>query len=391
MITLEQAIETINTNVKVLASEPVPLAESLNRVLREDVISDIDMPPFDKSAVDGYACRKAEIRNELNVIGTLAAGSQSRLAIGKNQCAKIMTGAAMPSGADCVLLIEHVAELSEKRIRFNGETTSANICFKGEDVVAGDKLVRSGTRIAPREIASLALAGYGLPLVSKKPRVGIVATGDEIVEPSVKPNQSQIRNSNSYQLIAHAQQFGCEVAYYGIAEDSNDAIGGIIAKSSQESDLLLITGGVSMGDLDLVPSLLEQGGFKTLFHGVSIQPGRPTIFGKSRNKFVFGIPGNPVASFVVFETLIKELLATLMGLKGFRRIVGCRLASDLKRQKVGRLGWRPVKIDTDGNAIPLEYHGTAHITAYIEADGMVSIPIGVEKIPEGSIVSVHLI
>ncbi len=374
-----------------LGIQRVPLADSLDRVLREDVVSDMDMPPFDKSAVDGYACRMEDVRRELQVIGTISAGSQVELGIGKGQCAKIMTGAVMPSGADCVLMIEEIETVSERTIRFKGDKAIPNICYKGEDVVAGDKLLSSGTRITPKEAASLALAGYANPMVSIRPKVGIIATGDEIVEPSMAPHLSQIRNSNSYQLIVHSKQFGCEVTYYGITRDSNEAIGRTIRKSKEENDILLLTGGVSMGDLDLVPSLLELNGFKTLFHGVSIQPGRPTIFGMAEDKFVFGIPGNPVASFIVFETIVKPMLANVMGLRSFQKVVKCTLAKTIKRQKTRRLGWRPVKIGPDGKALPLDYHGTAHITAYANADGIIPIPVGIGEIPEGSIVDVRLI
>jgi molybdopterin molybdotransferase len=391
VISFEESLGVVRENATLLSTEHVPLAESLNRVLREDVISDVDMPPFDKSAVDGYACKKQDVGQELTVIGTIAAGSRVALKIEKNQCAKIMTGAMMPLGADCVLMLEEVECITDKSIRFKGDTPIPNICYKGEDVVVGDRLVSTGCRITPKEIASLAVAGYANPVVSKRPRVGIFATGDEIVEPSIVPQTSQIRNSNSYQLITHAKQFGCDVTYHGIARDSNELISNTIERAKRDNDLLLLTGGVSMGELDLVPALLERNGFTILFHGVSIQPGRPTIFGKSNSKFVFGIPGNPVASFIVFETIVKELLAAMMGLKGYQKTVTCKLGKPINRQKTRRLGWRPVKIDADGIAFPLEYHGTAHITAYANADGILPIPVGIAEVAEGSQVEVRLI
>ncbi len=391
MISFEEAIDIVRANAVLLPSEDVPLAESLNRVLREHVVSDIDMPPFDKAAVDGYACRNEDTGRELAVIGTISAGSPAALNVGKNQCVKIMTGAVMPKGADCVLMVEEVERATEKTVRFKGGRAIPNICYKGEDVIAGDRLVEAGQRLTPKEIASLAVAGYASPAVSARPRVGIIATGDEIVEPGVVPQPSQIRNSNSYQLLAHAKQFGCDVTYYGIARDSNEAIGRLIERARSENDLLLLTGGVSAGELDLVPALLEQNGFRILFHGISIQPGRPTVFGRRENKFVFGIPGNPVAAFIVFETIAKELLATMMGLTGHGRTTTCRLGKTIRRQKTRRLGWRPVKVSADGTALPVEYHGTAHITAYSLADGILPIPVGIAEVPEGSQVEVRLI
>ncbi len=391
MIKFEQAIDIIEKNRIVLGSEKIDLKESLNRVLQEDVVSDIDMPPFNKSAMDGYACRRDDIANELEVVEIIQAGYEPQKKIGKNQCSKIMTGAMMPGGADCVIIIEEVEELSRNRIKFNGEKTSNNICLMGEDVVAGQKLLSAGIRITAKEIASLALCGHVDPLVSKKPKIGIIATGDEIVEPYLTPKKSQIRNTNSYQLVAQCLQFGCDPTYYGIALDTEDAIGKTIVKAKEENDLIIITGGVSMGDFDLVPSVLIKNGFKILFDQVAIQPGKPTVFGRCENKFIFGMPGNPVSSFICFEIFVKEFLAGMMGLKENTRIFKMQLAKEIKRKKNKRLAWIPVRINSEGKAEPVDYHGSAHINALAYADGITSIPIGVNEIKEGNIVDVRQI
>lgn len=391
MIKFEKAIEIIRANQFLLGSEKVDLKESLNRVLCEDVISDIDMPPFDKSAMDGYACRREDLSNELDVVEIIQAGYQPQKKIGKNQCAKIMTGAMMPEDSDCVIIIEEVEELPGNKIKFKGEKTSNNICVIGEDVVLGQKLVSSGTRITAKEIASLALCGHVSPLVSKKPRIGIIATGDEIVEPYLIPKKSQIRNTSSYQLMAQCLQFGCEPTYYGIALDTEDEIGKTVIEAKEENDLIIITGGVSTGDFDLVPSVLIKNGFNILFDQVAIQPGKPTVFGRDGNKFVFGMPGNPVSSFTCFEIFVKEFLAGLMGLNDHAKTFKMRLAKEIKRKKNKRLAWIPVKINSDGKIEPVEYHGSAHINALAFADGITSIPIGINEIKEGSIVDVRQI
>jgi len=391
MIKFEKAIEIIKANQLLLGTEKVDFRESINRILREDVISDIAMPPFDKSAMDGYACRREDLSNELSVVEIIQAGYEPQKKIGKNECAKIMTGAMMPEGSDCVIVIEEVEELPGNKIKFKGEKTSNNICVIGEDVVLGQKLLSSGTRITAKEIASLALCGHVNPLVSKKPKIGIIATGDEIVEPDLVPKKSQIRNTNSYQLMAQCFQFGCEPKYYGIAIDTEDEISKAIIKAKEENDLVIITGGVSTGDFDLVPSVLIKNGFKILFDQVAIQPGKPTVFGMDGNKFVFGMPGNPVSSFVCFEIFVKEFLAGLMGLNNHTRIVKMKLAKEIKRKKNKRLAWIPVKINSDGKIEPVEYHGSAHINALAFADGITSIPIGVNEIKEGSIVDVRQI
>ncbi|PKL82564.1 MAG: molybdopterin molybdenumtransferase MoeA [Ignavibacteriae bacterium HGW-Ignavibacteriae-3] len=389
MILLEDALNIIRLNLIVLSAENIDFRESVNRVLREDIISDIDMPPFNKSAMDGYACRREDLDGELSVIEIIQAGYQPQKKIGKHECSKIMTGAIIPDGADCVIIIEEVEVLSGNKIKFTGQKTSDNICIQGEDVVTGQKLISEGTRISAKEIASLALSGNVNPKVSKKPKVGIIATGDEIVEPDLKPEKSQIRNTNSYQLLAQSVQFGCDVTYYGIAHDTEAAIGEIITKAKNENDLIIITGGVSMGDFDLVPSVLIKNGFKILFDQVAIQPGKPTVFGRDDNKFVFGMPGNPVSSFICFEIFVKEFLAGMMGLKDHSKVLRMQLAKDIKRKKNKRLAWIPVKINGEGKIEPVEYHGSAHINALAFADGITSIPIGTNEIKAGSIVNVR--
>ncbi len=391
MITYERAVEIIKAQSVLLGTERVDLHVAVNRVLRQDVASDMDMPPFDKSAMDGYACRAEDARSVLEVVEVIPAGYQPRHAIAANQCAKIMTGAILPHGADCVIPVEDVEALSETKIRFKGERIAPNICRRGEDVVAGQKLVSAGTRITAKEIASLALAGCAAPVVSRKPRIGIIATGDEIVEPHVVPQSAQIRNSNSYQLYAQCLQFGCQPFDLGIVKDTTDAIGGVVERAGQGNDLVLLTGGVSMGDFDLVPSLLKEAGYMILFEKIAIQPGKPTVFGRKEDRFVFGLPGNPVSSFTVFEILVKELLSGLMGLQEHTLTARYPLAKALERRASERRAWIPVRITPAGLAEPVEYHGSAHITSLVSADGLITVPVGEKEVPEGTLVDVRLI
>lgn len=391
MIAFEKAVEIVRANAAVLHAESIPIEECLNRVLRQDVLSDVDMPPFDKAAMDGYACRRQDVGDALEVIEVIPAGKSPQRALGSRQCAKIMTGAMLPDGADCVIIVEEVEETAANTIRFMGGLTAPNISRKASDVVAGQTLVRSGVRIGPAEVASLALAGCVWPRVSRKPRIGIIATGDELVEPDAVPGSSQIRNSNACQLMAQCLQFGCAPVYYGIAKDAKDIIAGMLEKARQENDVILITGGVSMGDFDLVPSLLEESGIRIYFEKVAIQPGKPTVFGRTGEQAVFGLPGNPVSSFTVFETLVKEFLAVAMGLRNHVRTTRCRLARALKRENCARMAWVPVRITPEGFAVPVEYHGSAHITSMTGADGITSIPVDTYEVPEGSAVDVRQI
>ncbi|MDP3583037.1 MAG: molybdopterin molybdotransferase MoeA [Ignavibacteria bacterium] len=389
MITYEQALEIVKANKHMLGAEKVEMMKSINRVLREDVLSDMNMPPFDKSAMDGYACRREDIANELEVVETIQAGYQPQFGISKNQCAKIMTGAMIPKGADCVIIVEDVDELIGNKIKFRKDKTADNICYKAEDVVVGQKLISSGTRITEKKIASLALTGCVEPLVSIKPKIGIITTGDEIVEPANIPQQSQIRNTNAYQLIAQCEGFGCKTNYYGIVKDTEEEISAAIIKAKLECNLILLTGGVSMGEFDLVPAILEKTGFELLFEKVAVQPGKPTVFGKCENTFVFGMPGNPVSSFIVFEFFVKEFLAGLMGLKNYYQTLRLEMAFDYKRKRDERLARIPVKINTEGKVETIEYHGSAHISALAFADGIISVPIGISEIKKGTVVDVR--
>lgn len=389
MIKYENAVEIIRSNFLLIGTERTDIKESTNRVLREDIFSDMDMPPFNKSAMDGYACRKEDIANELDVVEIIPAGYQPKKLIGKNQCSKIMTGAMMPEGANCVIMVEDVEDKGSNIIKFLKDKTALNFCLKGEDVKTGEKLLSAGTRITTKQIASLALSGNVNPLVSIRPKVGIISTGDEIVEPYIKPAATQIRNTNSYQIIAQCVDFGVLPAYYGIVSDTKEAIGSAIDKAKQENDLVILTGGVSMGDFDLVPDLLKEKGFNILFGKIAVQPGKPAVFGRDGNKFVFGMPGNPVSSFIVFEFLVKEFLAGMMGLTNHEKMIRCELANDYTRKHNSRLARIPVKINENGKAEIIEYHGSAHINSYALAEGVISIPIGVNEIKKGSVVDVR--
>jgi len=389
MITYEKAIEIVQSNIIQLGTERVELPKSLNRVLREDIFSDMNMPPFNKSAMDGFACRKEDIGNELEIIESIQAGYKPKKIVGKNQCSKIMTGAQIPEGADCVIIFEDVEYISENKIKFLKEKTSNNICYKGEDVIVGQKLLSSGIRITEKVISSIAMVGNWQPLVSIKPKVGIISTGDEIVEPFAKPNESQIRNTNAYQLLFQVEKFGCIPNYYGIVKDKQEEILSALKKAKEENDLIILTGGVSMGEFDLIPESLKKVGFNLLFEKVQQQPGKPTVFGKDESKFVFGMPGNPVSSFIMFEFFAKQLLAGMMGLKTFYKELNLELGQSYKRKRSERLGRIPVQINDKGKVIPVEYHGSAHINSLVDADGIISIPIGVVELKEGTKVNVR--
>lgn len=385
MITFEEALAIVNSVQVLPEAEKALLNEAVGRILAEDVFSDIEMPPFNKAAVDGYACRRAELPGPFELLEVVPAGVLPRFPVNNGQCSKIMTGAMIPEGADTMIMVEHTSILPDGRILFLKEKTSSNIAWKAEDVKQGQLVLKKGTLLKPHHIAILAAVGCVAPSVFRRPVIGIISTGDELVEPWQKPVGGQIRNSNAHQLMAQAASIGLPVEYIGIAADTPDGTRKMITEGFERSDILLLTGGVSMGDYDFVPAVMQELGVKILFKSIAVQPGRPTVFGMKANKFLFGLPGNPVSSFVQFELLVKQLAYRFMGNSYKPQTIKLPMANDYMRRKAERKSFMPVRITGEGKIEPLDYHGSAHIHAYEGADGIMSIEIGETKIAAGEL------
>ncbi len=389
MLSFEKALEIVLDAAEPLSTEQVDIGRAAGRILAEDVESDTDIPPFNKSAMDGYACRREDLDNKLTIIETIPAGTAPEKTIGLRQCARIMTGAMVPDGADCVIMVEFTKNPTENTVRFTGKEAADNICFKAEDIKAGEVVLRRGTLIRPQHIATLAAVGCANPQVAVRPKVGVIATGSELVEPSQNPSASQIRDTNSFQLAAQVEAVGAVAKNYGIAKDTKEAIDAAVKKAVSENDVVLISGGVSVGEFDFVPEMLKQNGFVLMFDKIAIKPGKPTVFGHRENVFCFGVPGNPVSGFVIFELLIKPFLYKLMGHNFKPAGIKVPLETSVSRKKVGSPSWIPVIITGAGMVTPVEYHGSAHFNALCGADGLICIPKGTAELKEGTIVSVR--
>ncbi len=390
MILFEEAFDIVMKQADSLKTERLTLVDSLGRVIAEDVFSDVDMPPFDRSAMDGYACKTEDIQGELEVIEIIAAGEIPSRKVGKGQCTKIMTGAMVPEAADCVVMIEHTEEIGENKIRLTKTDSRINIALRGEDIKSGDLVIPKGSKIGAQHVAVMAAVGCVKPLIYKQPSVGIISTGNELVEPEYKPEISHIRNSNAYQLIAQVKIAGGIANYYGIAKDTEEALNKVIKKASSENDLILLTGGVSMGDFDIVPKVIRKVGFNFLFENIAVQPGKPTTFAVKDDKFCFGLPGNPVSSFMQFEMLVKPFIYKMNGGIYKPLVTTLPMGIEYKRKRATRRSVIPVTID-DGQVFPLEYHGSAHIASLVNANGIVIIPIGETVLEKGKIVDVRQI
>jgi len=391
MITFEEAYSIVMESVYKTETEAILFNYSSQRILDEDIASDIDMPPFNRSAVDGYACHKADISHELEVVDIIAAGKEPLHKVGKNQCSKIMTGAIVPEGCDIVVMIEQSEVAMSGKIRLSAVDNKSNISFKAEDVRSGDIVLKGGKLIQPQDIALMASVGHTKVRVKKKPIVGIISTGDELINPSGFPRISQIRNSNAYQLAAQVERAGGTGIDFGIAPDNEKITQEIIEKAINKSDIVIITGGVSLGDFDFVPSVLERIGVKILFDKVNVQPGKPTTYGIHSKAVVFGLPGNPVSSFIQFEMLARPLINRMMDYNWIPVENKLPLACDYERKSASRKGLIPVYINNVREVVPLEFHGSAHLAALSNAEGIIVLNPGIKTLKKGEIVSVRQI
>lgn len=389
MLAFDDACRIILEQVRCMGSEAVPLDGALGRILAEDVASDMDMPPFDKSAMDGYACRHADLQKKLRMIEVIPAGQSPQKEIGSGECSKIMTGAAVPSGADCVVPVEITRETVDGHIEITDELSRDNICRQAEDIHQGDTVLEKGARIDPQHIGVLATVGCTNPLVARQPTVGVITTGDEIVEPGETPSAVQIRNSNGHQLCAQVRRAGGLPTYYGIVPDTAEALDAVVKQATEACDVILLSGGVSMGDFDLVPGILKQNGFDLLFEKIALKPGKPTVFGVSDAAYCFGLPGNPVSTFVIFELLVRPFLEQLMGRDPQPYNWSMKLAAPIGKRDTVRDAWVPVAITAPGCVQPIAYHGSAHLNALTKTDGLVCVPRETRELAAGTVVDVR--
>lgn len=389
MITLQQAIDIAFSTARPLGTESIDFVQATGRILAQEVFADADMPPFNKSAMDGYACRHDDLGKVLEVLEVIPAGKTPEFSIGPGQCSKIMTGAQVPEGADLVFMVEYAEETANGQVRFTGEKSNSNICLKGEDLKLGDRVLSAGTMLQPQHIAMLAAVGCTKPLVFQRPKVGIISTGSELVAPEITPGLSQIRNTNGPQMLAQAAKYGFPAINYGIVKDDPEQIRQVIQKSVAENDVTLLSGGVSVGDFDFVPGIIEELGFVIHFSKIAIKPGQHTTFASNKNKYIIGLPGNPVSSFIQFEVFVLPFLRKLMNYSVPEIRVPFRLAHDFRRKKSDREECLPVEFCADDEVRMVDYHGSAHIHGYHRAFGFITVQAGQTELKKGDIVYVR--
>ena len=381
---------------KDLSSEVVSLRESYGRILAESVYLDTDQPPFDRSMRDGYAVLSEDIQKlpaRLKYLGEVKAGEVSSLRLKKGEALQIMTGAPVPAGADAVVMVEYTERPnSDEVIILKSSISKSNIALKGSERKVGDLLVSKGDRLGSIELGGLASVGKSQISLFKRPTVGILATGDELVEVDEKPGPGQIRNSNAYLLYSQVLKMGGIPNILQTATDNIKDLRNQINKGLR-NDVLLISGGVSMGKYDLVEPVMSELGIQIYFESVTMRPGKPTVFARKGKQFVFGLPGNPVSTFVAFELFVNPVLKTLQGLgPGTHPIMRGRLEREVI-EKSGRTTFLPAVVADQGDGVkvdPVSWKGSADIFSMVGANGLIVVPLETERLFPGDLVDIIL-
>jgi len=385
MISVDAAEKIIAAFAVTVHGETVPLLAAQNRVLARDIRSPFAMPEFNKSAMDGYAYIETDLSPTYTVIETIAAGSPPLCTVTPGHCARIMTGAMLPPGADRVVKRECTRE-ENGSMTIVAEDRNRNIRLRGEDLQPGQMVLEKGTRLQPARIALLASLGFAEVEVARVPRVGIITTGTELVEPGTPLHAGQIYNSNFYSLAAQVRALGAEPLSMGRVIDDAEVTVKAIEAALQDCDVLILSGGVSAGDFDFVPAAMKGAGIILRFEKIAVQPGMPTVFGQRGEKAVFGLPGNPVSTFVIFEIFIKPLIMRLMGHHFSPLTCLATLEKTYRRAQAGRAVFLPLHV-CGGRAAIIDYHGSAHLHALGQANALLYIPAGQCEISAGS--SIH--
>jgi len=397
LLTVSEALERVLQAATPLPPEEVPFREAAGRALSADVVAPFDMPPFDRSAMDGYAVRSADAGTAgvtLEVIGEIPAGHPGDIPVGPGQAARIMTGAPIPPGADAVQMVERVEALEEgHRVRLAaGVIPGENVRHRGEEFRAGSVVLRAGIPIRAAETALLATLGIVRVPARRAPRVALLATGDELVEPDRLPLPHQIRNSNAYALESVLKDLRLPSIYLGIAPDEPAALAAAVRRGL-EADVFCLSGGVSVGDYDFAEDALRGEGVEVLFHGVAVKPGKPLLFGRKGATLVFGLPGNPVSSLCDFSLFAVPALRRMLGFADPRhREVEGVLIEEI-RQKPGREWYAPARAEwRDGawRVAPVPTRGSADLAAVCRANCWLIVPAEVSAVPAGSKVGLLL-
>lgn len=382
MIPVSEAIKIIKRETFSLSTETIDIHESIGRVLAEEILADMDLPPFDRSQMDGFAVKSEDLKNvpaKLKIVGESVAGKGFDAEIRSGETVRIMTGARVPTGADAVQIVENTREAGENFVEIP-ETVKPkqNVVKRSEEIKKGERIFTSGERITENMIASIASFGYAKLKVFRKPKAAILATGSEIVDISEKPLKDQIRNSNSIMLEAFAKKAGAETEVLPIAKDDISNLKAQILEALKTNDVLLITGGVSVGDYDFTKPALRELGAEIFFEKVSLKPGKPAVFAKLNDKLIFGLPGNPVSVAVTFFLFVRMALLKMQSANYVELKKGFAVVSEKIKGAKERDSFLPVSVETDerGNLTveSLRFSGSSNFIQFSRANALVFVP-----------------
>ena len=384
MILLNEAIDIVTRELTgiTLPTEIIPVRQALGFTIVEDQLSALDLPPFNKSAMDGYAVLEGDKRQQYRFLETIPAGAVPTMQLTPGTCTKVMTGAPVPDGTGKVIMVEQTSQ-TDQTVQVFSHSDASNICHKAEDVSCGDIVLYAKTQLSPVEIANLISAGITDVKVAIKPRIAILSTGDEIVDSVDQLKPGKIMNSNGPMLAALCQQYGFTVVTNSIVKDSRDITISAIRESLDNADIVLLSGGVSAGDFDFVSEAMKQVGLKLHFNRLAIKPGKPMTFASGAGGFAFGLPGNPVAVYLMFHLFVLYAARLMVGKKQKPRFITLPLADDYNRRRAERMAYLPCQLTSQGLLKPISYHGSAHLQALRDGDGFFIVPKGVTKIPAG--------
>jgi molybdopterin molybdotransferase len=398
MISVEEALGILLSNLPERKTEDVPFQSALGRILAENLVATSDIPPFDRSALDGYALLVADVAQapvELAIVGESRAGEGMLGKLKRGEAVTIMTGAPVPEGADCVQMVEQSQPSSDGRkvTILRPVKDRENIAPRGSEAKAGEVVLHAGHRLGPAEIAVMATFGYRKVKVCRKPSVAIVTTGDELVELEQTPRQDQIRNSNAYCLVSQLRYMDIEADYLGIAKDDKEVLRQKMLQGL-DRDVLIVTGGVSMGEYDFVQEVFHDLGLEILFSKVAIKPGKPTVFARRGEKLVFGLPGNPISALITFECFVRPAIGRLCGMTNpeLPRMMG-ELLADMK-QTPGRTAFLPAWVSwkEDGWKVePLRWKSSADIIGFTNANATFIFPKNRDFLSRGEVVELMLL
>jgi len=397
MITVDQAISIVLDRTEPLGVETVPLHEAHRRILAEEIRADIDLPPFDRARMDGYAVRSEDVRSApvtLRVIAEIAAGAQFEQRVNSGETVKIFTGAPVPAGVDAVQKVE--ATRANGRVVEILESVAPGqfITPRASEVAEGELVAEAGCEIGPAEMAALASFGYSSVRVGRRPRAAVISTGSELVKVSSRPSGAQIRNSNSYTLSAYAERAGAMVDFVGTVEDTPEATRDALISSAENRDIVITSGGVSMGDYDLVKAALKEIGAEIYFDKVIIRPGKPIVFARRGRTYFFGLPGNPVSTSVTFNVFVRPAIRRMQGETSPGLPTARAQLSRGVRDSSSRRSYLPARLFIeDGRAMvePLKWGGSSDLVAFMRANALIVAPEEAHEIAEGEIVQVMLL